>query len=98
MQGSRDFGAQLFCALLRSVGVEARLVCSLQPLSFRDKFKDTATPAPVSKSSENVTQPTAGESQMSQRSTVKRLARPRFTPVRRPGTPTQSKFGTYCQC
>ncbi|KAL7651813.1 hypothetical protein ACMYSQ_009146 [Aspergillus niger] len=90
MQGSRDFGAQLFCALLRSVGVEARLVCSLQPLSFRDKFKDAAPPAPVSKSSEIVTQPTAGESQMSQRSTVKRLARPRFTPVRRPGTPTQS--------
>ncbi|KAK4100507.1 Rad4-domain-containing protein [Parathielavia hyrcaniae] len=34
MQGSRDVGAQLFCALLRSVGVEARLVCSLQPLPF----------------------------------------------------------------
>ncbi|KAK4242813.1 hypothetical protein C8A03DRAFT_39971 [Achaetomium macrosporum] len=33
LQGSRDVGAQLFCALLRSVGVEARLVCSLQPLS-----------------------------------------------------------------
>ena len=34
LQGSRDFGAQLFCALLRSVAVEARLVCSLQPLPF----------------------------------------------------------------
>ncbi|KAK4126878.1 Rad4-domain-containing protein [Parathielavia appendiculata] len=34
MQGSRDVGAQLFCALLRSVGVQARLVCSLQPLPF----------------------------------------------------------------
>jgi xeroderma pigmentosum group C-complementing protein len=33
-QGSRDFGAQLFCALLRSAGVETRLVCSLQPLPF----------------------------------------------------------------
>ncbi|KAI1455037.1 Rad4-domain-containing protein [Annulohypoxylon moriforme] len=32
--GSRDVGAQLYCALLRSAGVEARLVCSLQPLSF----------------------------------------------------------------
>ncbi|CCF38552.1 Rad4 transglutaminase-like domain-containing protein [Colletotrichum higginsianum] len=32
--GSRDVGAQLYCALLRSVGVRARLVCSLQPLSF----------------------------------------------------------------
>lgn len=34
LKGSRDLGAQLYCALLRSVGVDARLVCSLQPLSF----------------------------------------------------------------
>ncbi|CAK7211196.1 hypothetical protein SCUCBS95973_001051 [Sporothrix curviconia] len=34
MRGSRDVGAQLFCALLRAAGVETRLVCSLQPLSF----------------------------------------------------------------
>ncbi|KAJ2897563.1 hypothetical protein MKZ38_004548 [Zalerion maritima] len=34
LEGSRDVGAQLFCALLRSAGVEARLVCSLQPLPF----------------------------------------------------------------
>ncbi|OAL22167.1 hypothetical protein AYO22_07428 [Fonsecaea multimorphosa] len=32
--GSRDLGAQLFCALLRSVAVDARLVCSLQVLPF----------------------------------------------------------------
>ncbi|KEY67715.1 hypothetical protein S7711_03968 [Stachybotrys chartarum IBT 7711] len=32
LQGSRDVGAQLFCAMLRSIGVRARLVCSLQPL------------------------------------------------------------------
>ncbi|KAI1106586.1 Rad4-domain-containing protein [Jackrogersella minutella] len=32
--GSRDVGAQLYCALLRSAGVEARLVCSLQILAF----------------------------------------------------------------
>lgn len=40
MQGSRDFGAQLFCAVLRSVAVEARLVCSLQPLPFSGTTKD----------------------------------------------------------
>ncbi|KAI0152621.1 Rad4-domain-containing protein [Xylariaceae sp. FL1272] len=34
LEGSRDVGAQLYCALLRSAGVNARLVCSLQPLSF----------------------------------------------------------------
>ncbi|KLJ11626.1 xeroderma pigmentosum group C-complementing protein [Blastomyces silverae] len=34
LQGSRDLGAQLFCALLRAVGVDVRLVCSLQVLPF----------------------------------------------------------------
>lgn len=40
MQGSRDLGAQLFCAVLRAVAVEARLVCSLQPLPFSGTTKD----------------------------------------------------------
>lgn len=34
MKGSRDFGGQLFTALLRSFGLETRLVFSLQPLGF----------------------------------------------------------------
>jgi xeroderma pigmentosum group C-complementing protein len=34
LQGSADLGAQLFCALLRALGVDARLVTSLQPLGF----------------------------------------------------------------
>ncbi|KAF2203574.1 Rad4-domain-containing protein [Delitschia confertaspora ATCC 74209] len=34
LRGSQDVGAQLFCALLRGIGVEARLVCSLQCLPF----------------------------------------------------------------
>ena len=33
-QGSRDVGQQLFCAMLRSAGLDARLVSSLQPLPF----------------------------------------------------------------
>jgi xeroderma pigmentosum group C-complementing protein len=33
-EGSADSGAQLFCALLRSVAVDARLVCSLQVVTF----------------------------------------------------------------
>ncbi|KAK3307302.1 uncharacterized protein B0T15DRAFT_529854 [Chaetomium strumarium] len=32
--GSRDVGAQLFTALLRALGLEARLVANLQPLGF----------------------------------------------------------------
>lgn len=34
MQGSRDFGAQLFTALLRAIGLKSRMVASLQPLGF----------------------------------------------------------------
>lgn len=34
LQGSQDVGTQLFCALLRGIGIEARIVCSLQPLPF----------------------------------------------------------------
>lgn len=34
LSGSIDVGAQLFCALLRAIGIEARLVCSLQCLTF----------------------------------------------------------------
>ncbi|EER45618.1 Rad4 family protein [Histoplasma capsulatum H143] len=33
-EGSRDVGAQLFTALLRALGMEARMVASLQPLGF----------------------------------------------------------------
>jgi len=34
MEGSRDLGSQLFTALLRGLGFEARLVASLQPVGF----------------------------------------------------------------
>lgn len=52
LQGSRDVGAQLFCALLRSLGVRARLVCSLQPLSFTSAgptLPKSTKPKPVTK-------------------------------------------------
>jgi len=39
LEASRDIGAQLFCAMLRSAGVDARLVCSLQPLPFQPSQK-----------------------------------------------------------
>ncbi|KKA27283.1 hypothetical protein TD95_003472 [Thielaviopsis punctulata] len=34
LEGSRDLGAQLFTALVRGLGLEARLVANLQPLGF----------------------------------------------------------------
>ncbi|KAL2044734.1 hypothetical protein N7G274_002509 [Stereocaulon virgatum] len=41
LKASRDVGAQLFCALLRSAGVDTRLVCSLLPLPFQPAEKVT---------------------------------------------------------
>ncbi|KAJ5123953.1 Rad4 beta-hairpin domain 1 [Penicillium bovifimosum] len=48
MQGSRDVGAQLFTALVRALGIEARLVGSLQPLGFgwtKGEIYNPTTPA-----------------------------------------------------
>jgi xeroderma pigmentosum group C-complementing protein len=42
-QGSRDVGAQLFTALLRALGIEARLVSNLQPLGFGWTKSEVAT-------------------------------------------------------
>ncbi|GAB7338016.1 hypothetical protein MBLNU457_4386t1 [Dothideomycetes sp. NU457] len=44
LRGSQDVGNQLFCALLRAVGVEARLVCSLQPLPLATAGQKGSTP------------------------------------------------------
>jgi xeroderma pigmentosum group C-complementing protein len=41
LQGSRDVGAQLFCALFRGFGLDVRLVCSLQPLPFSGSVRNS---------------------------------------------------------
>ena len=86
MQGSRDFGAQLFCATLRSVAVEARLVCSLQPLPFSGTTKDMtpsyAKPQYIAISSDDHETSTDERQKAGNSSTiarVKRIGRPSFT-------------------
>lgn len=46
-RGSRDLGAQLFCALLRSIAVDARLTCSLQVLPFSGVAKGLTPEKPT---------------------------------------------------
>ncbi|KAK4579884.1 hypothetical protein LTR86_000085 [Recurvomyces mirabilis] len=46
-EGSQDTGAQLFCALLRGIEVEARLVCSLQTLPINPTAAKTTPVKPV---------------------------------------------------
>ena len=48
LEGSQDMANQLFCAMLRSAGVDARIVCSLQPLPFSSVPK-AATPKKTAK-------------------------------------------------
>ena len=43
-EGSRDVGAQLFTALIRGLGIEARLVASLQPVGFGWNKNEEADP------------------------------------------------------
>lgn len=47
MEGSRDVGAQLYCALLRSCGLDVRLVCSLQLLPIIAGSKTRPAPQGV---------------------------------------------------
>ncbi|KAI4264682.1 MAG: hypothetical protein L6R35_007287, partial [Caloplaca aegaea] len=49
MEGSRDVGAQLSCALLRSCGVETRLICSMQVLPLTSTTKGTMPQKPPPK-------------------------------------------------
>ncbi|KAJ5383837.1 Rad4 beta-hairpin domain 1 [Penicillium concentricum] len=89
MEGSRDFGAQLFCALLRSVAVEARLVCSLQPLPFSGTVKDMTPSKPKHQyiviSSDDPGSST-DERSKSEKSPAalrpRRIGQPKFTPSR----------------
>lgn len=85
LQGSRDFGAQIFCALLRSVAVEARLVCSLQPLPFSGAAMPMTPKKPASQSiiiesdeHETDEQAISGVSSTPP-PRVKRLGQPQFT-------------------
>ncbi|KAJ8108652.1 hypothetical protein OPT61_g8026 [Boeremia exigua] len=54
LQGSCDVGGQLFCALLRGIGIEARLVCSLQELPFASAAQPS-TPQKPSQPAKTVT-------------------------------------------
>lgn len=90
LQGSRDFGAQLFCALLRSVSVETRLVCSLQPLPFSGAAKGTT---PVKQgpqfivissddhesSTEEKSRPQTPAAATPQPARIRRIGQPQFT-------------------
>ncbi|KAL4955328.1 hypothetical protein BDW69DRAFT_120878 [Aspergillus filifer] len=95
MRGSRDFGAQLFCAMLRSVAVEARLVCSLQPLPFSGQMQIPPKPEPehIVISSDDHDSHTDGQKpDTSKPTSIRRLGRPNFTNPK--PSPVRNEFPT----
>ncbi|KAL4874487.1 hypothetical protein BJY04DRAFT_224996 [Aspergillus karnatakaensis] len=93
MQGSRDFGAQLFCALLRALAVEARLVCSLQPLPFSGSTRDIPVkpePQTIVISSDDPDSMTDGQARSDaspKPTSIRRIGRPNFKPTRVQSSP-----------
>ena len=97
MQGSADFGAQLFCTLLRSASVEARLVCSLQPLPFSGEVKGMTPSKGKSKGKPEI--PLASPAPARKR----QIGRPEFLPAParptvRPGMQNQVSIISYHLC
>ncbi|KAJ5316784.1 hypothetical protein PENANT_c016G10953 [Penicillium antarcticum] len=96
LQGSRDFGAQLFCALLRGVAIETRLVCSLQPLPFSGTVKDM-TPSKSNSQYIVISSDDPGSSTDERSKTEKsptasksrRIGQPKFAPSRPPQPPVR---------
>ncbi|KAI0888001.1 Rad4-domain-containing protein [Annulohypoxylon maeteangense] len=97
--GSRDVGAQLYCALLRSAGVEARLVCSLQPLAFtpggpplgkppKAKGKSSIVERYAQQSKREKAPDSPAESSSSSSSVLRRLGHPKAAAFHLPTIPT----------
>ncbi|KAF2193380.1 Rad4-domain-containing protein [Zopfia rhizophila CBS 207.26] len=82
LQGSQDVGAQLFCALLRGIGVEARLVCSLQCLPFASAAQTSTPQIPSSQKNSLILDPYNKESTPSPSKSAVQRKTP--TPARRP--------------
>lgn len=107
LKGSRDVGAQLFCAMLRAAGVDARLVCSILPLPFQPAQKMTlsqimhsASRLPPPKSRQATPEPNSEADAESDGSTIvegkvgstKAEIRSRLGQVNRSASPESSLF------
>lgn len=71
--GSRDLGTQFFCALMRCLAVDTRLVCSLQVLPFARDTTTTSTPQKAAP-----TYITAGTQDFGTRATTPRFKKKRI--------------------
>lgn len=102
LEGSQDIGTQLFCALIRGIGLEARLVCSLQPLPFAsaaqpstpqkaDNQKHTITLDPYNSQSASLSRPKATASSRKGKSRLERALGERHPMLTADVAPKQRK-------
>lgn len=91
-EGSRDVGAQLFVALLRAIGIESRMVASLQPAGYGFTKAEELVPRkiviPQSSSSED------SDSDVESRPVPKPAERPAKPPPAKKETKPQRKKST----
>ncbi|KUJ16494.1 Rad4-domain-containing protein [Mollisia scopiformis] len=95
MEGSRDVGAQLFTALLRVLGLETRLVASLQPAGFGWSASEEASksnPRRLKKS--NAADDSSDEETSAEEEEVQPLPQPISKPAKKAKAPTKSKAKT----
>lgn len=104
LSGSRDVGAMLYCALLRAAGVTARLVCSLQPLSFAaggptmPKPRQAPPPAPIPSQPIPSREEPPKEPPSTARSSIRsRLGHPNATAYNVPEIPTRPSASSQQQ-
>ena len=107
LEGSQDTGNQLFCAMLRAVGVEARIVCSLQTLPYANPPAKSSTPqkkkkpavfAIASDTDPNLSDASASDGSIGSSATIgnipsvrRRLGQPSFTTSPKVAPPPREK-------
>ncbi|KAG6013934.1 hypothetical protein E4U54_006111 [Claviceps lovelessii] len=85
-QGSRDIGAQLFTALLRGLGIEARMVASLQPLGFGwNKLEDAEAETDKSEAQTEQTAPKRAQSSSNTTPAKRKMKSQRTSTASKPG-------------
>lgn len=107
LEGSQDTGNQLFCAMLRAAGVEARIVCSLQTLPYANPPPKSSTPqkkkkptvfAIASDTDPNLSDASASDGSIGSSAAIgkipsvrRRLGQPSFTPSPKVAPPPREK-------
>lgn len=91
-EGSRDLGAQLFTALLRAIGIESRLVASLQPSGFGWTKAEQMVPRKVVRAVDS--DMSSDDSDEEEAKSISEIAKSRTSSVSRPARNSRKSGGS----